>query len=51
MKVADNNLARSHIIDLCDASQLADVKSLNFLISCGEEVNNKKSIFGTFALI
>lgn len=51
MKAADNNLARSHIIDLCDASKLSDVKPLNFLISCGEEVNGKKTIFGTFALI
>ena len=51
MKVAENNLARSHIIDLCEASHLADIKPLNFLISCGEEVNGKKTIFGTFALI
>lgn len=36
MKAADNNLARSHIIDLCEASHLADTKPLNFLISCGE---------------
>lgn len=36
MKVAENNLARSHIIDLCEASQLPDIKPLTFLISCGE---------------
>lgn len=51
MKIANNNLARSHIIDLCEASKLADVKPLNFLISCGEEVNEKKTIFGIFPLI
>ena len=51
MKAAENNLARSHIIDLCSASKLSDTKTLNFLLSCGEEVNKKKSIFGTFALL
>jgi hypothetical protein len=36
MKAANHNLARSLIIDLCDASKLADVKPMNFLLSCGE---------------
>lgn len=35
MKVASNNLARSHIIDLCEASKLSDIRPLNFLLSCG----------------
>ena len=51
MKVANHNLARSLIIDLCDASKLSDVKPMNFLLSCGEQINKKKSIFGTFPLI
>ena len=51
MKIASHNLARSHIIDLCDAAKLPDPKSLNFLLSCGDEINGKKTIFGTFALL
>ena len=51
MKVASHNLARSHIIDLCDAAKLSDTKPLNFLLSCGDEINGKKTIFGTFALL
>lgn len=35
MKVALNNLARTRIIDLCEASKLGDTQPLNFLISCG----------------
>lgn len=51
IKVANHNLARSHILDLCEASKLADSRKMNFLLSCGEEINKKKTIFGTFALL
>ena len=51
IKVAGHNLARSHILDLCEASTLIDTKPLNFLLSCGEDINNKKTIYGTFALL
>lgn len=51
IKIACNNLARSHIMDLCDASKVSDSKTMNFLLSCGESVNKKKTIFGTFALL
>lgn len=51
IKIANHNLARSHIMDLCEASKVADPKKMNFLLSCGEEINKKKTIFGTFALL
>lgn len=51
LRVACHNLARSHIMDLCEASKEADSKNMNFLLSCGEEINKKKTIFGTFALL
>jgi hypothetical protein len=51
MSMASHNLARSHIMDLCDASKLSDTKSMNFLLMCGEEVNKKKTIYGTFPLL
>jgi len=38
-------------MDLCDASKEADSKTINFLLSCGEDINKKKTIFGTFALL
>jgi hypothetical protein len=44
-------MARSQILDLCEASKKSDLNSMNFLISCGENLNKKKSIFGTFALL
>lgn len=51
LKVAGHNLARSHILDLCEASKRSDARTMNFLISCGESVNKKKTIFGRFALL
>ena len=51
IKIANHNLARSHIMDLCDASKLSDSKNMNFLLACGEAINKKKTIFGTFALL
>ena len=51
IKIASNNLARSHIMDLCEASKEADPKKMNFLLSCGEEINKKKTIFGIFPLL
>lgn len=51
MSMASHNLARSHIMDLCDASKLSDTKSMNFLLMCGEEVNKKKTIYGIFPLL
>ncbi len=51
IQIASHNLARSHIMDLCEASKEADPKKMNFLLSCGEELNKKKTIFGTFALL
>lgn len=38
-------------MDLCDASKEADSKNINFLLSCGEEINKKKTIFGIFPLL
>ena len=38
-------------MDLCEASKKADTNTINFLLSCGEEVNKKKTIFGTFPLL
>jgi hypothetical protein len=38
-------------MDLCEASKQADTSNINFLISCGEAINKKKTIFGTFALL
>jgi ankyrin repeat protein len=38
-------------MDLCDASKEADSKNMSFLLSCGEAINKKKTIFGTFALL
>ena len=51
IKIANHNLARSHIMDLCDASKQSDSKNMNFLLACGEAINKKKTIFGTFALL
>lgn len=51
IKIACHNLARSHIMDLCEASKTSDSKTMNFLLSCGQEINKKKTIFGTFALL
>lgn len=51
IKIACHNLARSHIMDLCEASKEADPNKMNFLLSCGEDLNKKKTIFGTFALL
>ena len=44
-------MARSQILDLCEASKNSDIQAMNFLISCGENINKKKTIFGTFALL
>lgn len=51
IKIACHNLARSHIMDLCEASKESNSTTMNFLLSCGEEINKKKTIFGTFALL
>jgi ankyrin repeat protein len=38
-------------MDLCEASKEANSETMNFLLSCGEEINKKKTIFGTFPLL
>ena len=38
-------------MDLCEASKEADPKTMSFLLSCGEEINKKKTVFGIFPLL
>jgi ankyrin repeat protein len=37
-------------MDLCEASKKGDKNAINLLINCGQDINIKKTIFGTTPL-
>eukprot|EP00825_Cyclidium_porcatum_P019598 TRINITY_DN2230_c0_g1_i3.p1 TRINITY_DN2230_c0_g1~~TRINITY_DN2230_c0_g1_i3.p1 ORF type:complete len:744 (-),score=143.38 TRINITY_DN2230_c0_g1_i3:71-2302(-) len=43
---ADTDNVRKYLIDLKDAARKGDTKSLNMLVNCGHQINEKKTIFG-----
>lgn len=43
---AESNAVRKYLIDLKDAARKGDKKSMNLLVNCGHNLNEKKTIFG-----